>query len=199
MIRRALLALPFLLALTAGFAHAQYRVGLEVNGGAAFPMEDLGTMALNTGAGAGLTATLQVLPHTHLYAGWEFYRFTPEDDAAAERVMDTGYAFGAKFQHPLLRNIEGWVRAGGVYNHVEVENDEEELADTGHELGWEAGGGLSIPLTSRFALMPGVRYRTYTGTLGNGGDGVAVEMSYLVGELRLSWTLGQAAPATAAR
>jgi hypothetical protein len=197
--RRLLLVVPLLLALCAGQASAQGRFAIELNGGAAFPTEDLGTMALNTGAGAGLTANVRLLPHTHFYAGWEFYRFTPDGTGLTEHIMDTGYAFGAKFEHPFLRDIAGWVRAGGVYNHIEVEDDDDVLADSDHELGWEAGGGLRIPVNDRFAIMPGLRYRTFSVDLSDGATTVPVDMTYLVAEVRLSWTFGVAPSISAIR
>ena len=52
------------------------------------------------------------------------------------------------------------MRAGGLLAHVELEDDAGEPAgDTGHGLGWEAGAGISWPLTERIAVAPGVRIR----------------------------------------
>ena len=111
--------------------------------------------------------------------------------------MDTGYAFGAKFEHPFFNSIAGWVRAGGLYNHLELEAEGDEVADSDHELGWEAGGGLSIPVNDKFAIMPGVRYRAFSVDLSDGEETIPVDMNYVVAEVRLSWTFG-AAPGVSA-
>ena len=63
-----------------------------------------------------------------------------------------------------------WVRAGGLYNHAEIEGSDGALvADSKHTLGWEAGGGLEIPLNDAWSLTPGVRYRRLEPTVRRGG------------------------------
>lgn len=172
---------------------AQDRAAIELRGGAALPMEDLGGSDLDPGGGFGLTAALRFMPHVLAYAGWDWFRLTTDEPFAGMDldVENTGYAFGLKFQHPLLSDVEGWLRAGAIYNHVELENgDGDRVADSGHELGWEAGTGASIPIGRRFALTPGVRYRTFSGEVDAGTGPIDVNVSYVALEVGIAYQFG---------
>jgi opacity protein-like surface antigen len=106
-------------------------------------------------------------------------------------VEHNGYAFGLQFQHPLYRRTGYWVRAGGLYTHIGLEDDDGGLAgDTDHEFGWEAGGGLRVPLSERFALMPGVRYRALSADLRVGDTTTPVDLSYVALEIGLQFSFG---------
>jgi opacity protein-like surface antigen len=181
------------LLVVAGPLQAQSRYSLELRGGAAIPTADLGDAALNTGGGMGLNAAVRFLPHALVYAGWDWFRLTTKEPLAGADfdVENTGYAFGLQFQHPLVNTIDGWFRAGAIYNHIELENvDGDVIADSGHELGWEAGGGVSVPISERFAITPGFRYRTFSTDLELNGARIPVDMSYLAAELGFSWSFG---------
>ncbi|HEX6064676.1 MAG TPA: hypothetical protein VFZ04_10680, partial [Longimicrobiales bacterium] len=54
-------------------AQAQSPVTLELRGGPAFPTADFGSATLNTGAGAGATIRYAFMPHTGVYAGWDWF------------------------------------------------------------------------------------------------------------------------------
>lgn len=184
-----------LLLVSAGAAQAQSPLGLEVRGGAAFATADLGDATLRTGGGLELTGTYRVMQHIHVYAGWDYHSF-PMDTPFGGAKYDvdlTGYAFGLQFQHPLAGRLGGWLRAGGMYSHIELENDAgTTMADSGHEFGWEVGGGLRLPLGSNLALTPGVRYRTLSADL-DVGEKRAVDLSFVAVEAGLSWTFGSRA------
>lgn len=201
MSRRLLLSVPLALAMCAGTAAAQGRFSLDLNGGAALPTQDLGAASLKTGAGFGFTGNVRVMPHLHLYAGWDWHRFVTDEPFLAGDfdVEDTGYAFGTKFQHPLTTKLDAWVRVGGLYNHVELEDDAGDIvADSGHELGWEAGGGFGYWISPKLAIMPGMRYRTYSADLTLGQTTVPVDLSYVTAEIGLSYRFG-GMPLSAAR
>lgn len=181
------------LLVLVGPLQAQNRFSLELRGGAAIPTADLGDAALNTGGGMGLNAAVRFMPHALVYAGWDWFRLTTDEPFAGADfdVENTGYAFGLQFQHPMVSTIDGWFRAGGIYSHIELENDDGDvIADSGHELGWEAGGGVSIPISGRFALTPGFRYRTFSTDLEVNGTRIPVDMSYVAAELGVSWSFG---------
>lgn len=172
-------------------AHAQ--ASLEVRGGAAFPTADLGPTALNTGGGFEVTAGYRFMPHLGVYGGWDWMRTSTDGPLLGSDydVEDTGYAFGLVFRHPLLNALGGWARAGGIYNHVELENDDgDTVANSGHELGWEAGGGVQIPIGRSFALTPGVRYRSFSGSLDVENSSFDFDRSYLAVEVGLQWSFG---------
>jgi hypothetical protein len=193
MLRRIIMVVPLMLALCAGSSLAQSRFSLELNGGAAFPTEDLGTAALESGFGAGITATVRVMRHVHLYGGWDYHRFVTDQllGTAEYDVDDTGYALGAKFQHPMTDRIDSWLRVGALYNHIELEDPNGDIvSDSGHELGWEAGAGASVAINERFSIMPGARFRTYSATLDLGTSDVPVDLTYITAEVRFAIKLG---------
>lgn len=201
MSRRLLLVVPLALGVCTSSALAQSRFSLDFNAGAAMPTQDLGDAALGTGFGFGAAANLRVMPHLHLYAGWEWHRFATDEPFLGNDydVEDTGYAFGTRFQHPLSTKLDAWVRAGGLFNHVELEDDAGQIvSDSGHELGWEAGGGLGYWISDKVAIMPGVRYRTYSADLTLGQSTVPVDLSYVTAEIMLTYRFG-GAPLSAAR
>jgi opacity protein-like surface antigen len=156
---------------------------LEVTGDGAFPVSTFRGADLKTGFGLGASVRARVQEHLLAYAGWEWHTFRTDNLIASTKndVDETGYTFGLRFEHPLRNDaIAGrgrtsgpgyWIRGGGLYNHVEIENEAGSIiGDTKHGLGWELGGGLTLPLSQRFALTPGVRYRSLSRdlTLGSG-------------------------------
>jgi hypothetical protein len=164
---------------------------LELRGGAGLPTKDLGTADLNTGVNLEFTANVQVMPHLALYAGWDWANFALKQDIGDYAdVEDTGYAFGARFFAPSLGPVTPWLRAGGVYDHIELEGDDDDvdILSADHTLGWEAGAGAAIALGSSWSLTPGVRYRTFSPELDE-LDG-EVDMSYLTIDIGISKTFG---------
>lgn len=145
---------------------AQSRLGFEIRGGLGSPNGELDATDLERGFGFEGSVSYRLLPHLATYLGWDWWRF-PADDAFAGPGVDleeTGYAFGLRFEHPFAGE-EGngpawWIRAGGTADHFELEDGDGELiSDSGHGLGWEVGGGLSLPVGS-WRFTPGVRLRS---------------------------------------
>lgn len=193
MIRRIAFVAALTLAIGASETMAQSRLSFEMRGGPAFPTADLSQSALGTGAGFELIAGLRLQEHLGAYAGWDWHRFVTDEpfEGGEFDVEDTGYAFGLQFRHPFTDAFGGWLRAGGIYNHIELEDDSGDIiADSGHELGWEAGAGLLFPVSQSFVLTPGIRYRTFSATLDVNDAAVAVDLSYIVAEIGVTWTLG---------
>lgn len=165
-------------------------LGVEVRGGAAFPMGDFGDVfAAETGVSYGVTASLQATSLLGVYAGFERAEFGVDDTALGEAdLTDQGFAFGARLSLPFggLTGLGPWVRAGAVYNQISRETDST-VGDfeSDRKFGFEVGGGLSIPLGMVVSVTPGVRYRTYSpGLTGNLSD---TNVSYLVADLGLSF------------
>ena len=199
--RRFMISTVMLLAIaSAGIAQAQSPVGFELRGGAAFPTEDLDDASLKTGGGAGFTINYRFMPQLLAYAGWDWFLLKTDEPfgGAAYDVENTGYAFGLQIQHPVLKSVGYWVRAGGRYSHIELEDADGDLAaDSGHEFGWEAGGGVRIAIGEHFALTPGVRYRTLSADLTVGQTTVPVDLSYLTAEIGIQYSIGPARVITA--
>jgi opacity protein-like surface antigen len=159
-----LIILTVILLMTIQNAKAQNNLSLEVRTGADFATEKLGDADLNTGFGFEATLAYRFMPHLSAYAGWGWHKFTADESFAGSDVdfEETGYTFGLQFLHPMgLSNLDYYIRAGGIYNHIEVENNDGNItADSGHGLGWQAEAGLVFPLNDNWSLKPGVRYRS---------------------------------------
>lgn len=180
-------------ALLGGFAtaHAQGRWSLEASGGAAFATQETGGTDLGTGVGLEMNVRYRMMPHLAVYGGWDWHHFPTDGPLAGSDldVEDTGYAFGLRFEHPLASRVAGWMRAGGIANHIELENGAGDIiADSGHGLGWEAGAGLTIPVGQRVSLTPGVRYRALTRDLDIGGSTSSMDLRYVVAGMGVAYT-----------
>ena len=192
MSRIALAVLALLTVSASSAALAQDRWQFDVRGGAAFATEDIGATDLGTGFGFEATVGYRLQPHLSLYAGWDWHRF-PSDNSLAGADTDfeeTGYAFGLLFEHPLGQSeaVALQVRAGGTYNHIEVENSVGDLiADSGHGLGYEGGMGLAVRRADRWRLTPGFRFRSVTRDLeSSGGVTGSTDLRYLAVEVGFS-------------
>lgn len=68
----------------------------------------------------------RVQPHLSVYAWLDWHRFTADASFAGSNndFEETGYAVGLQFEHPIARSksVALQLRAGGIYNHIEVEN-----------------------------------------------------------------------------
>lgn len=177
------ITLTLLLLMTTQSANAQNNLSLEVRTGAAFPIEELGDADLNTGFGFEATLAYRFMPHLSAYAGWGWHKFNAEDSFAGSDVdfEETGYTFGLQFIHPLGTSIlDYFIRAGGIYNHLEVENDDGDItADSGHGLGWQMEAGLVFPLGDKWSLMPGVRYRSLSRDIEIGNVTTSTDLRYI--------------------
>jgi hypothetical protein len=184
----------FLLLAIGAFAApaaAQFPVSIEVTGDVAQTTRTFGAADLDTGFGLGVNVRYRFMPHLAAYGGWEWHNSRSSGLVAGQKldVEDNCYTFGLRFEHPITARTGYWVRAGGLYNHIEIENEGGDLVtDSGHGLGWEAGGGLALPLSARLTLTPGVRYRTLTHDVAIGGTTSARTLSYLAVGTGLSFS-----------
>ena len=184
------------LLVSAAPAHAQSRWDLTLQGGAAVPLESLNGVDLKTGAGFEGTAAYRIHPQLSVYAGWDWHRFVVSWPARpfagnARELEETGYAFGARLEHPL--GMSGGsprllVRAGGTLNHYEAEDDGGTVTDnSGHGLGWEAGVGLGFAITRHWQLAPVARVRMISRNLTIDGVKVESRLTYLTLEAAVSY------------
>jgi len=82
------------------------------------------------------------------------------------------------------------VRGGGIYNHIETENSSGKIInDTGHQLGWRLGTGITIPLTknNKLFLIPEVSYRSLAGEIKTGDIATSVHLRYVSAGVGLTY------------
>jgi hypothetical protein len=178
-----MIVLALMLVGTRVDAQGAGRWSAEVDGGVALPTSRLAGARLGTGAGPGVNVRYRFRPHLAAYAGWEWHRFAP-DAVLGVRDLDaeeTGYTFGLRYERPLAGRTGYWLRFGGLIDHIELETQDGALVDdSGHGLGIEVGGGVTIPTGRRTALTPGVRYRSFTRELTVGTTERSARLSYLL-------------------
>ncbi|HEX6644978.1 MAG TPA: outer membrane beta-barrel protein [Gemmatimonadales bacterium] len=184
---RAALVIAATALLVPASLPAQSPFSVEIGGGVAVPVQDFGNADLGTGFGFGANVRYRFQPHFSAYAGWEWHHFSAELAPDELDVEETGYTFGVRYEHPFGSERPAgspspavWVRAGGTLAHFEVEDEAGDPAgDTDHGLGWEAGAGISWPITNRIAVTPGVRLRMLKREINMGLGVQDATLSYL--------------------
>jgi hypothetical protein len=181
---KVLIAVAVLALTLSGFAQEkEKRFGFEVSGGASFATSNLGGANLQLGFGGEGIFHYRFMPHLGVYAGWGYNAFSSENSFAGNEIdfEETGYVFGLQFKHPIgISPVSYYVRAGGLYNHIEIENtDGDIIGDTGHGFGWQAAGGVDIPLGRNWSLTPGVKFNSLSGDVNMEGTTTQLDLNYI--------------------
>jgi hypothetical protein len=170
---------------------AQDRWSLELRPGVNYATQDISDADLGLGFGAELTVAYRFMSHLAAYAGWSYNNFAVDQSFAGTDASfeETGYTFGLQFIHPIGETeIKYLVRAGGTYNHLEIENSDGDITiDSGHGLGWQAEAGLVIPLSEKFSLLPSIRYRSLNREISINNTTTSVNLNYFSSGVGLSW------------
>lgn len=159
------------------------RFGFELSTGASIATKKPGGSTLNPGFGLEGIFHYRFLPHTGVYGGWGWNRFGADNSFAGNDVCfeETGYVFGLQFKHPIGESKTSYyLRAGGLYNHIEIENADGDIThDSGHGLGWQVAGGLDFQLGKNWSLTPGVKFNALNRDVENEGVNVPLDLNYL--------------------
>lgn len=162
---------------------AQNPFSVELRTGASFATQDLGDADLSAGFGFEGIVDYRFMPQLSAFAGWGWNRFTADESFLGTDVKfeETGYLLGLQFTQPIGDGpLALYARAGGIYNHIEVENDAGDITqDSGHGFGFRVGAGLDIDLGSNWLLKPGVRYQALSRELDSEGGPVDVDLTYV--------------------
>jgi hypothetical protein len=165
------------------------RFGVELSGGLSMSTNKLGGSTLNPGFGFEGTLHYRFMPHLGVYGGWGWNRFGAEESFAGNDVCfeETGYVLGLQFMHPFGDSkTQYYLRAGGLYAHIETENQEGEVFnDTGHGWGWQLAGGLDIPMGKNWSFTPGVKFNSLSKD--SDFDGVSKELNHNYVSLRVGF------------
>lgn len=176
-------------AFAATPADAQDRWGIDVHATGGIATQDDIRDDHENGFGFGATVQYRVLPHAYLYGGWDWTRYQALDAIAGPDVdlEETGYALGARFEHPIGTSTTAWwVRAGALYNHFELEDESGDLLDdSGHGLGWEGGAGFAFSVGDGWSVTPGVRYRSVSRDVEIDGLETEIELQAVALEIGL--------------
>ena len=140
------------------------RFGLELSSGVSMATNKLSESTLNPGYGFEGIFHYRFMSHLGAYAGWGWNRLGAEESFAGNDVCfeETGYVLGLQYKHSLRNSlIQYYLRAGALYGHIETENSEGDVFnDTGHGLGWQAAGGIDVPIGKNWSFTPGVKFNS---------------------------------------
>ncbi len=192
--KRSILTIITLLAFFVLYqteAQAQNRWGAEFRSGVDFATKDIEDADLKTGFGFEGAIAYRLMPHLAAYVGWSWNHFEVDQSFAGidASFEETGYTFGLQFIHPIGKSDICYLfRAGGTYNHIEIENKEGEIIiDSGHGLGWQAEAGFMIHLSENFSLLPSVRYRSLSRDIDINNVSTSIDLNYVSVGVGLSW------------
>lgn len=159
------------------------RFGIELNLGGSFATRKLAGTDLNAGMGFEGIFHYRFLSHTGIFAGWGWNKFSADNSFAGSHVdfEETGYIFGLQFKHPVENTaLSYYLRAAGLYNHIEVENEDGKIiGDTGHGAGWQVAGGIELALSDKWTFTPGVKYNSLSRDLEIDGNKYSLEHNYV--------------------
>lgn len=176
-----LLLMAVVMANQSAMAQNKWQVALRpaVN----FPTEELGEIDLETGYGFDASIGYQLVPSLWVNAGWGWNHFT-SDQALVENLdfEETGYMLGLQLTPSIGQSRFAFVVGGSaIYNHIEVEDDNDVIFDTDHGWGWQAEAGISIPFGPRLQLTPTVRYHSLKRDVEIAGIEVSSDLRYVSG------------------
>ena len=175
--------------LLSSIVFAQNKWSVEFRPGINFPSEKIEESKIETGFGFELTISYNFMAHLDAYVGWGYNNFSIEDSDID--FDETGYTFGLQYIHPLgtSESLSYLLRAGAIYNHIELEDNEGDIIDdSGHGLGWQVGAGFDYQLGNNWNLRPTVRYRSLSRDLKIENTPFNVDLNYLSFGLGLAKT-----------
>ena len=158
------------------------RFGFELSSGASVAINKLNDAKLKPGFGYEGIFHYRFMPHTGVYAGWGWNSFGSDKSFAGNDVNfeETGYVIGLQFKHAISElNVAYYLRAGGLYNHIEIENaDGDIIKDSEHGLGWQLAGGFDIPLGKSWSLTPGIKFNSLKRDVEHNNMNVPLNLDY---------------------
>jgi len=176
------LTLSVFLSLGALAQEKDKRFAFELSGGPSFPTSEF-VDGIKMGFGFEGTFQYRFLPFASVYGGWGSNWLSTESTNSEDNMdyEETGYILGLQFNYPLKASSSSlFLRAGALYNHIEVENDNGEiLEDTGHGLGYQVTGGIDISLGSGWSLTPGVKFNFLSGETESEGTTRQIDYQYI--------------------
>jgi Outer membrane protein beta-barrel domain len=148
----------------------------------AFPSGKLGPAKLKSGPGFDLTISYGLTPKLGSYVGWNWHRFRADSAFTGSKVdaNESGLVLGMQWRDRFGQSgLDYRVRAGIVFNQIELESSSGIISDSKHGVGWELAAALLVPLPGHWTLTPGVRYRSLSRDITVGGQSYAVGLRYV--------------------
>lgn len=182
---KGLIALFMLVAMSlSSFAQENSKhFGFELSSGVSIATDKLAESTLNPGFGFEGILHYRFMQHFGVFAGWGWNRFGANESFAGNDVCfeETGYVYGFQFKHPIqTMPISYYLRAGGLYNHIEIENaDGDIIGDTGHGFGLQFAAGIDYSIGKNWSITPGVKYNSLSRDVEKEGVTTSLKQNYL--------------------
>ena len=178
------------LVLLVNSANAQERrrkVGFELTAGPSVALNNLGDFKMKVGKGVEGVFTYMPMTHFGLFAGWGWNNFRGN----YYDFEDTGYMFGVQFKDDINKSaFSYYLRAGGLYNHIEIEDATPSIvdgfySDSGHGLGIHLSGGVEYSLGKGWCINSNLKFQhlkrdVVLPSLLRDNAATAVNLNYLV-------------------
>ena len=173
-----------MVVMSKGFGQEkESRFSFELNTGASFATSDLGPVELKPGFGFEGLFHYRLLSNWGLYAGWGWNKLASKEKVAGQKpeFEETGYVFGLQYKNRISTlPLNYYLRAGGLYNHIETEMADGAIADdTGHGLGWQIAGGVELKLGDKWCLLPGIKFNSLSRSTDYFGTSTDLELNYI--------------------
>ena len=144
-------------------------LALELRGGYAIPTGDWNEDdTFENGLGLGATVMAMATPQIGVYAGYEAFRFSVDEDEEEvdAHATDAGFRAGISLSAnvPAYQNVTPFIEAGVIYNTLTIEaSDGDASVDIESEasIGFEAGVGFATTVAPRLSVVPVLRFRTH--------------------------------------
>lgn len=168
--RISLFAAAAALAATVQGAEAQTpQLALEARGGFAIPVGEWNEdEVLENGVGFGANLIGMVTPQIGVYAGWETYNFSiDEDEPGVEAdATDAGFRAGVSLSTPVLpgNRITPFAELGVLYNTLKISANAGGTSiqfESDRSIGFEGGIGVVGAVNPRVSVVPTLRYRRH--------------------------------------
>lgn len=157
---------------TGDVAAQTHRLSLEGRIGAAIPTGDLSDADAGVGLALAAEAMYSFSPILTGYIGLSRDAFSCDDDDFCGDATSSGLQGGLKFLLAREGSMLPWVRLGLIGQSLDLGEIDSDLS-----LGFEAGGGIDIDVSPRFAVVPGIHYRAYSPDFDGEGD---IDVRYFV-------------------
>lgn len=158
------------------------RWGFELSAGPSVATQKLGGSTLNPGVGFEGIFHYRFMPYTGIYGGWGWNKFGADESFAGNDrdFEETGYVLGIQFKRPFGESSTAYyLRAGGLYNHIEIEDGGDVTYDSGHGFGWQLAAGVDFNLGSNWSLTPGIKFNALNRDVRHEGVDVPLELNYV--------------------
>lgn len=169
------------------------QLGLEVRGGFAIPTGEWNEdEVLENGVGFGASVVAMVTPQIGVYAGWETFNFSIDEDepGVAADATDAGFRAGVSVSMPVLpgNRITPFAELGVLYNTLEISanaNGTSILIESDPSVGFEGAVGVVGAVAPRLSIVPTLRYRRHEVEFDDANNIDAETVEYVVISLGL--------------